>query len=317
MEFINPTLEWYKSISARYNLTPRCPFANIYKCPKYYDSLYLLEGTGATSIADQDIKELNRYWEERKLKFALKEEMPGIAKKNNEFSYLTNYCPEVTCLRFGYFASHLSEFADETARDVRHTELEKRNIDTNDWRWYFQYLTPLHYTDCSYYSILLKNRIDQKNDIHEIKLTDSQREDYKKYNYKCYYKINIIGKDVDPKKENYIEIDGNGIELSENNFRIFMRLILEIKNNKEGWVNIEKFIEDTQLQLSGHYQLISRLRQNIQKILSEKEAKKLIQNKKSGLYRISNHPDFISYVKEQLIQVDEGITKEIIKQLPQ
>jgi hypothetical protein len=31
MEFINPTLEWYKSVSAKSNLPPRCPFASSYK----------------------------------------------------------------------------------------------------------------------------------------------------------------------------------------------------------------------------------------------------------------------------------------------
>jgi len=81
MNFINPTLKWYKSISAKYNLPPRCPFANIYKCPKYFDSLCNLEGTGATSMNEQDIKELDKYWEEKKLKFGLKEEVSHIAKK--------------------------------------------------------------------------------------------------------------------------------------------------------------------------------------------------------------------------------------------
>jgi DNA/RNA-binding domain of Phe-tRNA-synthetase-like protein len=46
MGFINPTLDWYKSISAKNNLPLRCPLADIYKCPKYCDSLYLLEGKG-------------------------------------------------------------------------------------------------------------------------------------------------------------------------------------------------------------------------------------------------------------------------------
>lgn len=297
MDSINPTIEWYKSISAKYNLTPRCPFANVYKCPKYYDSLYLLEGTGATSIADQDIKELNRYWEERKLKFALKEEIPGIAKKNDKFSYLTNFCPEVTFIRFRYFAEMLSEFADEIDKDVRYTELEKRNIDTNDWRWYFQYLTPQHYTDCSYYSILLKNTIDQKSGICEIELTDLQREDYKKYKYKCYYKINIIGKNEDLKKENYIEIDENGIELGKHNFIFFVKLASELKRNKEGWVDIESFVQEIDLSFTGIAQLIGRLRENLMKIkvLDNNIVKRLIENKKSGLYRISTHPDFITY----------------------
>ena len=240
--------------------------------------------------------------------------MPGIARKNDKFSYLTNFCPEVTYLRFDYFASFLSEFADEIDKDVRYAELEKRNIDTDDWRWYFSSITPQHYTDCPYYSILLKNTIDQKKDIDEIKLTDSQREDEK-----CYYKINIIGNDKNLKKENYIEIDGNGVSLSENNFLIFMRLILERKINEKGWVNIEKFIEETELKLSGHYQLISRLRQNIQKILNEKETKELVENKKSGFYRISTHPDFIVYIKDDLIKdySNNKLITQIVNQLPE
>jgi hypothetical protein len=55
-------------------------------------------------------------------------------------------------------------------------------------------------------------------ELKENKITAEQSSDYKKYKYKCYYKINIIGKDEDLKKENYIEIDGNGIELGKNNF---------------------------------------------------------------------------------------------------
>ena len=318
MEFINPTLEWYKSISAKHNLTPRCPFANVYKCPKYYDSLYLLEGTGATSMNEQDIKELDKYWEEKKLKFGLKEEMPGIARKGDKFSFLTNFCPEATFLRFAYFASHLSEFADEIDRDIRYTELEKRNIDKDDWRWYFQYLTPQHYTDCSYYSILLKNPIDQKNDTQEIILTDSQREDYKKYNYKCYYKIIIIGKDEDLKKENYIEVDGNGIELGKNNFILFVKLALESTRNNEGWVNIESFVQKIDLTFTGIYQLIGRLRENLMKIkaLDNNSVKKLIENKKSGLYRISTHPDFITCNKEKLLNHQDPKIRKLAEELP-
>ena len=40
---------------------------------------------------------------------------------------------------------------------------------------------------------------------------------------------------------------------------------------------------------------------DLQKILNEKETKELIENKKSGLYRISTHPDFITYNKEKLL----------------
>ena len=320
MDSINPTIEWYKSISAKYNLTPRCPFANIYKCPKYYDSLYCLEGTGATSMTDQDIEELNKYWKEKKLKFGLKEEMPGVARNVDEFSFLTNFCPQATFLRFGYFASHLSEFADEIDKDIRYTELEKINIDKDDWRWYFQYLTPQHYTDCSFYSILLKNPIDLhiNDDVDKVELIDSQKEDYKKYKYKCYYKINIIGKDENPKRENYIEINGNGIELGRNNFIFFVKLALELTRNKEGWVNIESFVQEIDLSFTGIAQLIGRLRENLMKIkaLDNNSVKELIENKKSGFYRISNHPDFITYNKEKLLSHEDPDIKKFAEELP-
>jgi len=34
MEDINPTLAWYKLISSKNNLTPKCPFARAYKYSK-------------------------------------------------------------------------------------------------------------------------------------------------------------------------------------------------------------------------------------------------------------------------------------------
>lgn len=161
-----------------------------------------------------------------------------------------------------------------------------------------------------------QRRYELRSDRKE--LSEEEKRDYKKYKYKCYFKINIIGKDVNLKKENYIEIDGIGVSFSENNFLIFMRLILERKLNDEGWVNIKKFVEETELKISGHYQLISRLRQNLQKILNEKETKKIIENKKSGLYRISTHPDFIIYRKKDLIKnySNNKYITQIANQLP-
>ena len=37
-------------------------------------------------------------------------------------------------------------------------------------------------------------------------------------------------------------------------------------------------------------------------ILNEKETRKLIEYKKSGFYKISNHPDFVIYKKKDLIK---------------
>ena len=104
MNFINPTLEWYKSISAKYNLSPRCPFASSYKCPIYYQSLSLLKDTGATKLDEKEDTQLEEYWEKSKLNPILKEEMPGIARKNDEFTSLHNFCPEAT---FSFSASNV------------------------------------------------------------------------------------------------------------------------------------------------------------------------------------------------------------------
>lgn len=327
MEFINPTLEWYKSVSAKHNLTPRCPFASSYKCPIYYQSLSLLKDTGATKLDENKDKQLEEYWKKSKLNPILMEEMPGVTTKNKKFTALYNFCPEVTYLRFVYFASHLSEFADEIDKDIRYTELEKRNIDKDDWRWYFQYLTPQHYTDCSYYSILLKNHIDQKSGIDEIELTDLQREDYKKYKYKCYYKINIIGKYEDLRKDNYIEIDGNRLDLGKNSFILFKKLAEELKENMEGCVEIEKFVEEIDLSFTGRHQLIERLRKSLTKLkfIDTDIANKLIENnknkrnsrnKKGGFYRISNHPDFVTYNKKKLLSHKDPYIRKLAEELP-
>src|SRR6266478_1120232 len=46
-----PTLKWYTDISASKSLSPRCPFASVHRCPRYYQSVSLLGEAGvATAI---------------------------------------------------------------------------------------------------------------------------------------------------------------------------------------------------------------------------------------------------------------------------
>jgi hypothetical protein len=154
-------------------------------------------------------------------------------------------------------------------------------------------------------------------ELKENEITTKKSSGYKKYKYKCCYKINIIGKDEDLKKENYIEIGGNGIELGKNNFILFVKLALELTRNNEGWVDIEVFVQEIDLSFSGRHQLIERLRGNLTKIkvLDNSIVKELIENKKSGLYRISTHPDFITYNKEKLINHKDPRVRELAENL--
>jgi hypothetical protein len=49
-----PDIEWYLRISKERGVTPRCPFATVERCPRYYDSLSLLGEAGSTKISSEE-----------------------------------------------------------------------------------------------------------------------------------------------------------------------------------------------------------------------------------------------------------------------
>lgn len=83
-------------------------------------------------------------------------------------------------------------------------------------------------------------------------------------------------------------------------------------------VNIESFVQEIDLSFTGIAQLIGRLRENLMKIkvLDNNIVKRLIENKKSGLYRISTHPDFITCNKEKLLNYQDPQIRKLAKKLP-
>ena len=44
---VQPTLEWYKRKSRDGDVPPRCPFASVQRCPRFYESLSLLGEAGS------------------------------------------------------------------------------------------------------------------------------------------------------------------------------------------------------------------------------------------------------------------------------
>jgi len=151
----NPELEWYKKISTKNKVPPRCPYTNLYKCPIYFQSIALLRNTGATELDKNEEEKLRKLWEDSELNPSLLEETPMVMPGNDKkFEALSSFCPEVTFLRFGYFASYLAEFEDEIDRTITHHDLKKHNVKQNSWSWKFVGLKAKHYTDCRLYSIL-------------------------------------------------------------------------------------------------------------------------------------------------------------------
>lgn len=70
-------------------------------------------------------------------------------------------------------------------------------------------------------------------------------------------------------------------------FRLLIELVAELKRCEGGW--LAKDIE------VGGYQGIDHLRKPLEGYLLEKDAKKFIENDGSKRYRISTHPDFVTY----------------------
>jgi hypothetical protein len=154
MAHINPDLDWYASLSHKKGVRPRCPFASVHRCPRFYQSLSLLGHAGSTEIDAKEDKRLLEKWKKSDLWPVTREQATSIAgEPGNPFSF-SNFCPEVAHDRFGFFASFLGCYADEIDREIAHKSLIKEGAFRGDWRWAWAYASPMHYTECPLYSPL-------------------------------------------------------------------------------------------------------------------------------------------------------------------
>jgi hypothetical protein len=77
-------------------------------------------------------------------------------------------------------------------------------------------------------------------------------------------------------------------------------LVMELKKGKGGWVAApylvaERFINDME-----HRQRYSQLREHFKGSLKEKDGEKFIECDRSKGYRLSTHPDFVTWDKAKL-----------------
>lgn len=153
-ELPEPNMDWYLSVSRERGVTPRCPFASVERCPRYYQSLSLLGKAGSTKIPEEEDQRLLERWEKSEF-WPRTEEYASCLSGNEEkyFSY-TNFCPEVIYDRFGVFASSLHDHFDEIDRDFAHQRLSELEHPPQSWQWRWAGLTPRHFTECELYSLL-------------------------------------------------------------------------------------------------------------------------------------------------------------------
>jgi hypothetical protein len=82
----------------------------------------------------------------------------------------SNFCPEVAYDTFKLFASNIISFCSELDKDIRYKALEAEGARSgrhgSDWRWNYECVAPLHYSDCPVYSKIPKDKPMPQVTIH-------------------------------------------------------------------------------------------------------------------------------------------------------
>lgn len=166
----NPDLAWYEDISERKFLKkPRCPFASVERCPRFYQSLSLLESVGSTAIDKAEDKRLKEKWERHHLWPRTTEQATSIGNT----SIFNRFCPEVSFERFGVFASDFARYADETDLELAGKVLDRHGVLGDSWRRIWSSLKPMHYSNCPLFSPLLHDSspLESQHKMFEWKLS--------------------------------------------------------------------------------------------------------------------------------------------------
>jgi hypothetical protein len=151
---IDPDLAWYTGLSREKSVRPRCPFASVHRCPRFYQSLSLLGGAGSTKIEPKEDQRLWKKWKKSDLWPTTDEQATSVTGSPGKPSIYSNFCPEVAFERFGLFVVTLTRYADEIDVDAAHAYLGKQGVAGTDWRWAWSHAAPMHYTECPLYSPL-------------------------------------------------------------------------------------------------------------------------------------------------------------------
>lgn len=162
---VNPDLDWYMEESERRGLSPRCPFASVHRCPRYYSSTWLLGSAGSTKIPPELDAQLLERWERSDLWPATLEQEPGILGDD----FFMNFCPEVLYERFGLFATTLAGYTDDIDRDLAHRYLEREGAPRSDSRWRWELARPMHFSACPLYSPLTGG-VEERGEHRPVRL---------------------------------------------------------------------------------------------------------------------------------------------------
>lgn len=158
-----PNHEWYVRLSQARGVAFRCPFATVDSCPRFYQSLSLFGKAGSTKIPEGEDQRLLKHWKSSDLWPRTDEQATGLfgGDPGNPSIY-SNFCPEVTFERFGYFATGLTRYSDEIDSGFAHERLAEEAAPRGHFRWSWESCTGQHFTECPIYAVLShRNKIIQ------------------------------------------------------------------------------------------------------------------------------------------------------------
>lgn len=162
-----PNLSWYSSVGAESKLPTRCPHATVESCPRYYQSLSLLGDAGSTKIPEAEDKRLLKRWKSSALWPRTREQATSWSGPEGNPSSYSNFCPEVAYERFGFFASHLSSYADAIDSEAAHDRLLREGYPQGHPKWSWKSAEPLHFKDCAMFSVLAHRPSEPLSHEHE------------------------------------------------------------------------------------------------------------------------------------------------------
>jgi hypothetical protein len=159
---IIPDLAWYKKISTFLGEPTRCPFARVEQCPRYYQSVSLLDGVNYDDIPPKKDKKLKRKWEKSDLWSKTGEQETSVAGTPGSPQSLFNFCPEVGYDSYGYFGSEFVSDSGELAHQELKNLFRKEGFSHKHWIFDWAYVSKLHYTGCPLYSPLKQREKSKK-----------------------------------------------------------------------------------------------------------------------------------------------------------
>lgn len=151
--------------------------------------------------------------------------------------------------------------------------------------------------------------------IFPAELTNELKADYKRFEYRSHDRIRIPGT-APVGKTNRMVVNGSEVPIRESSFLLLLRLVAQLHTGKEGWVSVQDLQGEGFPVSSTDQRAWLRLRKDLRGFLLDSDPKKLIENNKSGSYRVSTHPDFVTYDKEKLLLHPNQRVKDLAKMLP-